>query len=631
MKKITLIIVSFFLAAGVFAQVKHEASIKLSNEKLNVSKTTQSTRDVTVYWEENFDGGVNWTTNADANMAEWTVDNAGSSIWGNPTEGWYFFPMNVYDTITEHGNWAWVGIVDPLLTGQPQHVGSTSIQFDNIDLSASTNCKITFDQVYRALNDSKYDLFVEFSTDGGATWTTSKVVNEGIPANAYSPNFKFELPLGDALAGQSNVSLRLRWETYDTNDVQVGYGWQVDNIKIVENVVNDLVLSSARINFYPAYINYGFSGFYAKLPKRIAENENAEIYFSADIINKGAESAIPTLKGTLTDPSGNVVVEKTQTFGDTLTLVTGQNDTARMWQDENVFTIPNPTLGTYTWDVEVSKEGVADELPEDNKLTYATEITENYYSHNTGTVSGRFSTYAYTSGGQNDATGVSYWFVANDTIEKINIFVHKDTKIGASFKCQLYKTNDNGETWNEFATSNEINISDSSQLDRMHEVPLIELAPITVPANDRVEIIVAVRYTGAEFYLGLDKTVATSGWDTRFNLNGDPKWYYVGDDNRVPIIDLVLHEPGTPDPYAVEEINADNVNIYPNPTNGVFNIENVRGADVEVFNLVGQRVFSAIEVEENISVDLSNLSEGTYVVRISGTNSVKTQKINLVK
>ncbi len=77
--------------------------------------------------------------------------------------------------------------------------------------------------------------------------------------------------------------------------------------------------------------------------------------------------------------------------------------------------------------------------------------------------------------------------------------------------------------------------------------------------------------------------------------------------------------------------STNNILVYPNPTNGVFNIENVRGADVEVFNLVGQRVFSAVEVEENISVDLSNLSEGTYVVRISGTNSVKTQKINLVK
>ncbi len=606
MKKFTILLGAILLFSVSYAQIAQvQNTSKSCNTQDNRIMAFSQTRDANIILTEDFDGNFP--------PADWTIIDGTQS---QGTQHWHQF-----DAGGSFGNVARILYDDNGdQTPRPQDEWLISPE---VTLPANNPIVRFFFQTVKdwlVTPNNNADINVKISTDGGSSWT--QLWNEHNYAALKNHEWA-EVTLDlQAYAGQS---VKIAFQYVGTNAARCS----IDKVTIFERPAEDLALASARVNFYPAYNNYGYSGFYAKLPKRIAENENAFIYFSADIKNRGIESAIPTLKGTLTDPSGNVIIEKTQTFGDTLTLTTDQNDTVRMWQDENIFTIPEPVLGAYTWDIEVSKEGVTDEITEDNKLTYTTEITENYYSHNTGTVSGKYSTHLYPDATDNDATGVTYWFIANDTIEKMNIFVHKDTEIGASFKCQLYKTNDDGQTWNEFATSNEINITDASQLDRMHEVPFIELAPIDVPSGQKVEIMAAVKYSGGKFFLGLDKTVPSSGFETYMYSVNKQKWYYSGERNKVPIIDLVLHEPGSDN--AIEEINADNINVYPNPTNGVFNIENVRGADVEVFNLIGQRVFSAVEVEENISVNLSNLSEGTYVVRISGTNSVKTQKINLVR
>ncbi|PID89474.1 MAG: hypothetical protein CSB01_01795 [Bacteroidia bacterium] len=105
------------------------------------------------------------------------------------------------------------------------------------------------------------------------------------------------------------------------------------------------------------------------------------------------------------------------------------------------------------------------------------------------------------------------------------------------------------------------------------------------------------------------------GFHTYSDLN---KFYLFVDD--IKISDLT----------AVNEIE-DQVNIYPNPTNGLFRVEGVQGAKIVVYNIVGDVVYNNSNASESINIDLSSQKEGSYVVKITDDDRVLTRKIVVTK
>lgn len=72
------------------------------------------------------------------------------------------------------------------------------------------------------------------------------------------------------------------------------------------------------------------------------------------------------------------------------------------------------------------------------------------------------------------------------------------------------------------------------------------------------------------------------------------------------------------------------INIYPNPTTGIFSIElsdNQSGiVKIQIVNIMGKTVFE----QENFKgreISLSNTPAGIYFVRVTLQNQVLTQKI----
>ncbi|MBS7786732.1 T9SS type A sorting domain-containing protein [Flavobacterium sp. CYK-55] len=74
----------------------------------------------------------------------------------------------------------------------------------------------------------------------------------------------------------------------------------------------------------------------------------------------------------------------------------------------------------------------------------------------------------------------------------------------------------------------------------------------------------------------------------------------------------------------------DNANFtyYPNPVDTVLNLNYVKNiSSVSVYNLVGQQVMT--KTSNNLTqVDMSHLASGTYLVKVTSDNQVKTIKIN---
>ncbi len=104
-----------------------------------------------------------------------------------------------------------------------------------------------------------------------------------------------------------------------------------------------------------------------------------------------------------------------------------------------------------------------------------------------------------------------------------------------------------------------------------------------------------------------------------FHANSDPdKFILLVDDVKIS------------DATAVNEI-VDEVNIYPNPTNGLFRVEGVQGAKVAVYNIVGEVVYRNSNASENINIDLSSQKAGSYLVKITNDDKVSTHKIVVTK
>lgn len=81
------------------------------------------------------------------------------------------------------------------------------------------------------------------------------------------------------------------------------------------------------------------------------------------------------------------------------------------------------------------------------------------------------------------------------------------------------------------------------------------------------------------------------------------------------------------------------ISIYPNPTNGVFtvDVQSVKGATdikIEVFNLTGQKVYSAppeFAKAKSSKIDLSEMAPGIYMVNVSTGFENRVQKVVISK
>lgn len=84
-------------------------------------------------------------------------------------------------------------------------------------------------------------------------------------------------------------------------------------------------------------------------------------------------------------------------------------------------------------------------------------------------------------------------------------------------------------------------------------------------------------------------------------------------------------------PTGIEETEADDVTVYPNPTTSNFTIEGEGLSHVTVYNTIGQVVYDS-NCEGNSSViSLNNVETGVYMVRIATENGIATKRITVIK
>ncbi len=651
MKKFTLIAAFVAMASITFGQVVGVHAPTKGKAQKHEQVTQKAEQEAA--WEVTFeeDPAV-WTIAHDEGEADWIVSDSittGLVLENGPDftdenlpagalahAMWVYCGRRSVGDYSESGNnFAYIDGISDLLAGT-EEIKNAWIQFDSIDLSTVDNPKLTFYQNYKALNSAFS--YLDISLDGGATWPESITLNENVQGNTYGDDY-FQIILSSYIANEGNVSLRFRWQTTEAGIGGYGYGWEIDDLKIVDNPDVDMKLLDARMNFFD-YVDYTdpvnasyyhISSHYGMIPEEEFASDFAVMVWNAEIENKGNLDNAPELQVQVLDPTGSELYNETVT-GPTLSVT--QKDTIDLLTPE--FTLTDPAMGEYTV---VYNVNIADDAnPEDNVDTTYFHVTDSTFARDLDNMTSSTGPSRWIDGGTDgDMIGTDYLYLYETTITSMSIYIGADSDAGTSLVAHLMEYDDDTEDWVDIVTSPLVTIEEED-IGTWKEFEFPVAVPITLdPGNDinsfNVKAGVEFFYNGEdnELTIGYDPTVPVSAWGTSWLLNNGAnagEWYTITNWSRGGVGIRLNYDLN---PGAVSELDAENLSVYPNPSNGVVRIDNVEGNDIEVFNLVGQRIYSVENAEQNVRINLNDQPQGTYIVRISGTNGTRTEKVNLIK
>jgi len=360
---ITIPVFSMTLSDCTKLKANISGGITASTARLDIGATDANAADE-VYWSENFTGGLNGWTNegifcsggVDASNAQWEWRNNGDAGQGayipsgfeplsiTPCDGFAIFDSDLLDND---------GVEDAFGSGDcpSPHVGALVSPVIDIPQSAN-NVGIKFSQTLREF-DSNYN--VEWSTDGGENWTSTKT-NRVYDRFDIGVNL-VRLPLLGVSGGDQ---LQVRF-LYDGDY----FFWVVDDVQIIEFTGPNLRIENT---FYTP-LSYAAP---------ITHTDADPFLFATDIINNGTIALDASLEvNVINEETGEVVHTEMENFtgippGDTLF-----SDVAFI---EDLF-LPNElAVGTYIMEYFIEATNADETYVFDNLYTYRFQITDNRFS-----------------------------------------------------------------------------------------------------------------------------------------------------------------------------------------------------------------------------------------------------------
>ncbi|MBN2778724.1 MAG: T9SS type A sorting domain-containing protein [Bacteroidales bacterium] len=653
MRKFTILLSLVLLATFGFAQLN--VNSKIVAHKGEKTKKQISLQKEDPVWEVTFEEETPiWTIGMISGEKTWAIGDTtpafgytNSNYQGGAAEvppSWLFMLWRyVHDFSPSGQNFAWISGIEGLLGVGTLgvEISESYIQFDNIDLTESSNPKLSFYQNYKVYN---YDeCYVDFSADGGTTWESVRV-NEKLSLGGVNKAGEdyLEIIATDYIANVANASIRFRWVCPNEDPAYgSGYGWQLDDIQITETPLYDTKLAHGRMSFFdyvdytlPEYAEYNvyqISGYYGNIPQAQFASAYANCWFNVAAQNVGVNDVTPVATVEIFDP------EMTSIFTNTVTgsvISTNETDTIDLIETEFALGA-DPMLGTYTVVYTIALDGAEDLVATNNADTAYFNITQDYYGRDVDEPTSMHSLNNSSLGGfDGEQFGQTYMFLWDAQITSIDVFIDDNTNDGTSFIINALQYDSESSQWVPVSSSalNNINAED---LGTWKNVEFTDDVNIVIdPEVGGLELLITIEmyYNGDnEIWIGYDRysyvdAVHNHGFYTKYD--GDETWYYGGLEGglglRVNFNDYYYG-------MSVENEFATNLSIYPNPTTGMLNISGIEGADVQIINMMGQVVESVENLNEYNQIDMSKYANGTYFVKAIVDGNVVTRKINLMK
>lgn len=221
----------------------------------------------------------------------------------------------------------------------------------------------------------------------------------------------------------------------------------------------------------------------------------------------------------------------------------------------------------------------------------------------------------------------------NETMQVRNVFKTLDMTIDADATADVtgfvlrYINNNNVTNYQIAPRDNNDIVLSTVEMDTV-ATPVITINPLT---NNMVSVEITCATDGATIYYTLDGT--EPGTTTSTLVYGNA---FVHPDEEFTIMAMgykidMMSSPVVTYHYIPVGINEHkiNVSVYPNPTTGQFRIQNseFRIQSVEVYDVFG-KLISSTEVNDNdVTIDVSNYTNGVYFTRIHTDNGTVTKKV----
>lgn len=591
-----------------------------TKQNIDYSSLTKS-----AVWSNDFSNATEWTIGDDSpDGAEWAV-----CTYATAPAGW----IPVYGM---SGTFASESVDNGFALFNSDYQGGDGaplqnawIQFNTpIDLSSVASPRFVFTSYYKKWADLVY---FEYSTDAGATWANKELFTEVTQGGATAVD---QIAFVNVPEIGNEASVLIRFRFYGDWD----YGIFIDDLFVVDAPAYDLQLLETATNFFQVYDysggnGYHYSSHHGYVPYAVLTDPDASILFNAVVKNNGTSNATPEVTVTIHDP--NAIEVYNFVFTSDVELTPDQVDTLDIaWFVDEPFliTVADWAFGQYTIDFDLAIVGQEDGAPANNYYSTYFNASDNIYAKDGDNLNGVCGPGIWLDGGvDGDMFGVNYLLFETTTVDSVQAYVTSTSDAGTSFICHVMMYDEGSSDWVPVASSM-LETVEEADLGTWYTFTFTDPAVLTSPDGETAfefKIALEFYYNGADndLWIGEDNTVPSSIYSTSWKFAGDDWGYISNYYDACPMIRACLPVVGV---SANEEI-ASTLNIYPNPSTGIVNINNVAGARIEVLNMVGQTVATIENASEINSIDLSNEANGTYFVRVVKGNEVSTSKINLVK
>ena len=430
---------------------------------------------------------------------------------------------------------------------------------------------------------------VEVSTDAGATWT---LVYE-IPASAdWQDNSTIDLT---AYVGEPQV-----WIAFRQNDAGAwATGLGVDNVSIENTLAPEPDASVA-----------GVLGEYTIVP---LTQVGSPIATSAVITNSGnADITNAVVSSTVYDGAMNVL--HTETSAPVATIAPAGSETVSL-------TGYTPTAVDAYMVLHIVSIDEADVTSGNDSTMYTFVVSDSVYARDNGIAEGSLG----IGSGDPGQLGQEFSVTALDTMTSVSMQISNasgnmtDKPISAT----IYDTDPvTGEPLNVIGTTEEVIVSATP--DSMYTCVLtnaLELAPGTY--------VVVANETDENITLATSSSIYTAG-ATWVIFGGNP--WANSEDYNFNVAYLLRPNFGevVESTVGLDEANSSEISIYPNPSAGNFNLNisnvNTASVDVEITDVSGKVILSNVyntnNGSVNESINISNVDDGVYIVRVNGGQTI---------
>ena len=641
MKKIYITLLALIVCLSTSAQVKLQdlkafdcsKEINLFEENhVKTEKRVTSTPSQNIVWESDFSDPNDWVLDNNGQNPPnygWSIDQNSDGWWSSngitSTSGGNFAELSNGDPTQTPGTQAGA-VVYTMTMSQPVNI------FDSI---GSSNATLSFEE----FGAKFYDLQeIQVSVDGinfatvGDNSTYSQLTQSG--GSAYPNPSLREINLSSYIGPTpTSVWIRFSWTsdlnlaTTDPNyyNTWIAYGWYVDDVKIVESPANRVTMEDVVIGgFWIDYLNYSGAGLndiygldYSVTP--LSQLQNRPYSIEALFRNQGTVSQTVDLNYSIVG-TGNV------TSSNSVVLNPG----------DSVFlgaAFSPSTVGSFPIEI----YGNADSLGAGiilSQTVYATkniEITDYIYGKDLGPTNSSF----YMLGGLEDQNHITSRFemYANEDLYSLRAYIADNSTVGAEVKAIIYEVDSTVSNANGgailIAESDDYTIT-AQDRGAWVDIPFVD--PVNLSNGYAYEFgIVGYQHPSLESYIGLSGSSMYNGEHSLFDelglsssSAGSPTWYYI---TSTPMVRMNF------DPSSVITSVGDKLSdkllIYPNPSNGLINIEldKLNFYNISISNILAKEVYNSTISAVNTTLDLSNFDKGLYFIELNDGENIFTKKI----